>query len=204
MKNPHDTSEYQKIEDEPAGESVTPNEKSEKKPRFSGAYYYVNVDDKKLAEMSFCRTTLTIIAFMLQMAAQLFNPAGAEYALNHAPSYAYFYVLFFIFGIIGVSIWLFVMNIVRYKFIKRIPVERAPRGGFGKRAYFGAELYMAVNSLMVVFNIVFMCMSFDWQGFGAMTVTLAATAAAVGAREVTNLTLRHSDLVPSESGIVNR
>lgn len=194
MKDPHDKSEYKKVSaDAQNGKSPGKGDK----PKFSGAYYYVNVDDKKLAEMSFARTLLTVIAFMLQIVALMLPQAGTAYATIHCPSYAYFYVLFTLFGMIGVSFWLFVMNQVRYKFIKRIPVERAPRGGFAKRAYFGAELYMAVNAVMFVFQLSFVCLCYDGGGLGATFLCLAATGAAVAAREITHLTLKKSELIPA-------
>ncbi len=216
MKNPHDKSEYKQVDTllpqtpdtekdgsdadgdtKPENVDSGSNEKKQK-PKFSGAYYYVDVDEQKLAQMSFARTALTVIAFFLQVIAAIAIPqAGYEYVTTHHPSYAYFYVLFTIFGMIGVSFWLFVMNIVRYKFIKRIPVERAPRGGFQKRAYFGAELYMAVPATMFVFELSFVCMKFDGAGLAAVFLCLAALGAAIAARQITHLTLKRSELIPA-------
>ena len=213
MKNPHDVSTYSTVDEEP-NKTETPetaettetteatNEPAEKRKKqkreLSGAYYYVDVDAQKLATASFARTALTVIAFLLQLTVQMMPiQAGAEYASKHISSYAFFYMLFIIFGIGVVSIWLFVMNIVRYKFDKRIPVERAPKGGFKKRAYFGAELYMAVNAVMLVFQLSFVCIKYDGWGLAGLFITAAALAAAVAARQVTHLTLRHSELIPA-------
>lgn len=195
MKNPHDKAEYKKVDGEKPKETTETS--STPKSKFSGAYFYVNVDDKKLAEMSFARTLLTVIAFLLQIVALMLPQSGYAYVTDHYPSYAYAYVLFTLFGMIGVSFWLFVMNQVRYKFIKRIPEERAPRGGFKHRAYFGAELYMAVNAAMFVFELSFVCMSYNGAGLGALFVCAAATAASVAARQITHLTLKNSEYIPA-------
>ncbi len=219
MKNPHDVSTYSTVDEEPnktetpdaaetpetvetpeTAEAVDkPAEKRKKQKReLSGAYYYVEVDAQKLATASFARTALTVIAFLLQLTVQIMPiQAGAEYVSKHISSYAFFYMLFTIFGVGVVSIWLCIMNIVRYKFVKRIPVEHAPKGGFQKRAYFGAELYMAVNAVMLVFQLSFVCIKYDGWGLAGLFITAAALAAAVAARQVTHLTLRHSEHIPA-------
>ena len=149
MKDPHDVSKYATVDEaaesaKQAPEAVDATQKpaaqpKKKKRELSGAYYYVDVDPQKLATASFARTALTVIALLLHVTVQMMPlQAGAESALNHIPSYTFLYTLFTIFGIGVVSIWLCIMNIVLYKFIKRIPVEHAPKGGFKKRAYFGA------------------------------------------------------------------
>lgn len=206
MKDPHDVSTYKTVDEPPepvetteTPETQTPTDKHKKQKReLSGAYYYVDVDAQKLATASFTRTTLTVIALLLHLVVQIMPiQAGADYVSKHISSYALFYVLFTIFGIGVVSVWLCIMNIVRYKFDKRIPVERAPKGGFKKRAYFGAELYMAVNAVMFVFQLSFVCIKYDGWGLAGLFVTAAALAAAVAARQVTHLTLRHSELIPA-------
>lgn len=209
MKDPHDVSNYQAVDNDQTAEPPEATEvaespadnstqKRKKKRELSGAYYYVDVDAHKLAVAAFARTALTVLAFLLQIAVQLMPiQAGADYVSKHIVSYAFIYVLFVIFGIVGVSVWLCIMNILRYKFDKRIPVEHAPKGGFKKRAYFGAELYMAVNAVMLVFQLSFVCIRYDVMGLGGLFITAAALAASVGARQVTHLTLRHSELIPA-------
>ncbi|MDE7107044.1 MAG: hypothetical protein K2O39_01840, partial [Clostridiales bacterium] len=104
MKNPHDKSEYVKVDDKAPEQPLTPDgdgaaeqdgqnvdatervEKTEKgkKPKYSGAYYYVDKDETRLATMSFLRTSLTILAFILQMVALIFpEQAGAMYVSKH-------------------------------------------------------------------------------------------------------------------------
>ncbi|MDE7107965.1 MAG: hypothetical protein K2O39_06535, partial [Clostridiales bacterium] len=176
MKNPHNKSEYVNVDDclnaerpqqeengaaDEQGEQK-PTDKKQVKPKYSGAYYYVDKEEAKLAAMSLTRTSLTILAFLLQMVALLFPAqAGAMYVSKHIGSYGLFYVLFAVFGMFGVSIWLMVMNQIRYKIAKRIVAEHAPKNGFKKRAYFGQELYMAVLSVMAAFQLSFVCIRFD-------------------------------------------
>ena len=201
MKNPHDQSEYVKLDEQnaqpEAKQTAEPSQSGkQKKAKFSGAYYYVDKDEQKLAAMSFARKTLTIIAFMLQIVALLFpEQAGAMYVSKHVTSYGLLYVLFTIFGMLVVSIWLIIMNQVRYKFDKRIPVELAPKNGFKRRAYFGQELYMAVTAVMAAFELSFVCIRFDGWGLGAFFVCLGSLAAAVAARQITHLTLRDAELI---------
>lgn len=219
MKNPHDQSEYVKL-DEPentgadsAGENAEQTSaagdnaetlgtsKAKSGAKLSGAYYYVEKDEQHLATMSFARTTLTIIAVLLQVVALLFpEQVGAMYVSKHITSYAFFYALFTIFGMGCVSIWLIVMNIVRYKIQKRIVAEYAPKKGFKNRAYFGQELFMASMAIMAAFQLSFVCIRFDGWGLGAFFVCLASLGAAVAAREITHRTLKDAELisVPTE------
>lgn len=213
MKNPHEQSEYVKVDEAEVApvedEQAFANEKDEtpaaetaekpkkKKAKYSGAYYYVDKDEQRLATMSFARTSLTIIAFMLQMVVLLFPQAGTEYVSDHIASYGLLYVLFTIFGMFCVSIWLMIMNQVRYKIQKRIVAEHAPKNGFGKRAYFGQELFMAVTAIMAAFELSFVCISFDGWGLFALFVCLASLAAAVAARQITHLTLKDAEFVPA-------
>ncbi|MDE6200849.1 MAG: hypothetical protein K2M47_03095 [Clostridiales bacterium] len=215
MKNPHNKSQYVKVDESVAeqpqqqdaaeqdGQEVEKTEKGkktekQKKPKYSGAYYYVDKDETRLATMSFLRTSLTILAFLLQMVALLFPAqAGAMYVSKHIGSYGLLYVVFTVFGMIGVSIWLMVMNQIRYKIAKRIPVENAPKNGFTKRAFFGQELYMAVLSVMAAFQLSFVCIRFDGWGLGALFVCIASLAAGVAARQITHITLKDAELVPA-------
>ena len=200
MKNPHDKSEYVKVDktDGTASDVQSPQEAPEKqkKQKYSGAYYYVEKDEKTLATASFARTSLTIVAFLLQMVTLLLpEQAGAIYVSKHVASYALIYVFVTIFGMLCVSIWLMVMNQIRYKIQKRIIAEHAPKNGFKKRAYFGQELYMAILAAMTVFYLSFVCIRFDGWGLGAFFISLFSLAAAVVARQITHITLRDAELI---------
>lgn len=210
MKDPHNQSEYVKLDDNATAESPQTAQdetaqKKQKKPKYSGAYYYVNKDEDKLATMSFAKTSLTIIAVLLQLVVLLLpEQAGAIYVSKHVSSYGLIYVLFTIFGMFCVSIWLIIINQIRYKIAKRIPVEHAPKNGFKKRAYFGQELYMAVLSVMTVFYLSFVCIRFDGWGLGSFFISLASLGAAVAARQITHLTLKDAELIGNpESGVQN-
>ena len=193
MKNPHSKSDYVKVDAE------EPQKAPDKKGKaLSGAYYYVDKSAERLATTSFARTSLTIIAFMLQIVVLLFpEQAGAMYVSKHIASYGLIYVLFTFFGMFAVSIWLMVMNQIRYKITKRIPVERAPKNGFKRRAYFGLELHMAVMAVMTAFQLSFVCIRYDGWGLGAFFVSLISLGAAVAAREITHLTLKDAELIPA-------
>lgn len=175
--------------------AVTEKPAKRKKPKFSGAYWYTATDEAKLAEQSFIRMLLTVIAFLLQVVVLLFPQGGLEYITNNIPSYAYVY-MWVVFVFIGVAIYVNVMNFTRYKLIKRIPVERAPKNGFKRRSFFGAELFVIVNALLFVIELSFVCISFDGWGLAGMFVALIATAASVWARQVTVITLRSAELIP--------
>lgn len=219
MKNPHDKSEYKKIDEQTspvadgASEPVAQNSDGggsaaqdgapqqaeptkKKKQRLSGAYYYVDTDEKKLAEQAFIRTTLTIIAFMLQVVVLLMPQGGLEYVTHKIPSYSYAY-MWIVFVMLGTSIWIVIMNMTRYKFRKRIPIEYAPRNGFKYRAFFGAEVYMVINAVMVVLELSFVCIHYDGVGLGALFVCAAALGCAIAARQVTNFALKNAELVPA-------
>lgn len=215
MKDPHNSSEYEKIPDgiaapNDAASSDTQNSQSEKsepkragkkKQRYSGAYYYIDADAKKLAETSFIRSTLTVIAFMLQIVVLLLPQGGLKYVTDNIPSYAYAY-MWLVFVMIAISVWLIIMNLTRYKIGNRIPKENAPRNGFARRAFFGAELYIGVNALMVVLEISFVCIHYDGYGLAAVFVCAAATAAAVCARQFTHIALKNAELIPAPDGDV--
>ena len=211
MKNPHEQSEFVKadeVEQAPPPENnrdETP--KTQKVQKYSGAYYYVDMDDNRLAWMSFAKTTLTIAAFILQIVILLLpasDKGGAMYVSKHVASYGLLYAVFTVFGMFCVSVWLLVMNQIRYKIQKRITAEHAPKSGFKNRAYFGQELYMAVLAVMSVFYLSFVCIRFDGWGLGAFFISLASLAAAVAARQITHITLRNAELIKnSEFGIRN-
>ncbi|MCH5156008.1 MAG: hypothetical protein J1F69_05310 [Clostridiales bacterium] len=201
MKNPHNQSEYVKMDEAPAAPQPQDGQttKKQKKPKYSGAYYYVDKDEAKLATMSLAKTSLTIIAFMLQVVTLLLpEQAGAIYVSKHIASYGLIYVLFTIFGMFCVSVWLMVMNQIRYKIAKRIVAEHAPKNGFTRRSYFGQELYMAVLSVMAAFQLSFVCIRFDGWGLGAFFICLASLGCAVASRQITHITLRDAQLIKNE------
>ncbi|MCH5154825.1 MAG: hypothetical protein J1F71_06395 [Clostridiales bacterium] len=208
MKNPHEQSEYVKVNEngeigETAPELQSPKEKQpekQKKQKYSGAYYYVEKDERTLATMSFVTKTLTIAAFLLQMVALLLpGQAGAMYVSKHVASYGLMYVFVTVFGMFCVSVWLMIMNQIRYKIQKRIIFEHAPKKGFKNRAYFGQELHMAVLSVMTVFYLSFVCIRFDGWGLGVFFISLVSLAAAVAARQITHITLKDAELIRNET-----
>lgn len=162
----------------------------------SGAYYYVETESQKLSEFSFARTTLTIIALLLQLVVLCLPQGSLEYVTLAYPSLAFCYMIA-VFAFVIASVWIIVMNATRYKFLKRIPVSRAPRGGFARRAFFGNELYIAFNALIAVFEITFLCFKYDGVGLAGMFVCVLALAAAVAARQVTHVALKNSTLIPA-------
>ncbi|MDE6401927.1 MAG: hypothetical protein K2L54_04865, partial [Clostridiales bacterium] len=174
--------------------------KKKKKQRYSGDYYYIDTDEKKLAEQAFIRTALTVIAFMLQVVVLLMPQGGLEYVTNKIPSYAYAY-MWIVFVMLGASIWIVIMNMTRYKFRKRIPKENAPRNGFKYRAFFGAELYIIVNAVMLILELSFVCIHYDGVGLGAFFVCAAALGCAIAARQVTHIALKNAELIsaPTEN-----
>ncbi len=167
-----------------------------KKPKFSGAYWYSDKDDDELKKQSFTRTLLTIIALLLQLVVLLLPQDSLRYVTENIPSYAYVY-MWFVFVMLGVSIYVLIMNMTRYKLVKRIPIERAPRKGFKRRSFFGAELLIAVYALIFVFELSFVCINFDGYGLTGMFLSLLSVAAAVWARQVTVMTLKDASLIPA-------
>lgn len=180
----------------PQSETIIGMEKTDKNAP-SGAYYYIQSDEYELAKKSFTRTLLTVIAFMLQLVALLMPQGCFEYISTNISSFAYVYV-WTVFVMIGISVYVIIMNFTRYKIVKRIPKERAPKNGFKKRTFFGTELYMAVIALMLVLEISFVCIHFDGWGLTAIFVCALSLAAAVFARQLSWLTLRDATLIPSD------
>lgn len=220
MKDPHNINNYEKTNATPADNGVAgenaaekiegegeggraqknPPRKYKSKKAPSGAYYYCPLGEDKLKEYSSIRNILTVLALMIQTANLFIPQAGIAYITEHYPSYAYCYAIYMIFGVFGTSIWLIIMNSARYKMTKRIPVERAPKNGFRKRAYFGAELFMATNAAICVFELSFVCFDFDGGGLGALFVSLAALAASVAARQINHVALKDCELIPAPDG----
>lgn len=205
MKDPHDSNEYESATAAPDGTTTEANAPTQpqpqkaskkKKHKFSGAYYYVDADEDKLAKSAFIRTVLTTVAAILQIAILCLPQGSLEHITNDLPSYAYLYVMTVLVYIV-ITIWLAVMNMTRYKFAKRIPKERAPKNGFARRAYFGNELFIAANAVLTALEISFVCISYDYVTLIAVFLAALATAAAVGARQVTHLALKNSVFVPA-------
>lgn len=162
----------------------------------SGAYYYVPTDERRLALYSLLRSVLTTVAFAIQILVLLLPAqAGALFVSKHIVAYALLYVFVVIFGVLGVSIWLTVMNKRRYKIAKRIPFEYAPKRGFSGRVYFGLELYMVINGVMAVFELSFVFIRFDVPGLIALLLCLCALGAAIAARTITHVALKDAELV---------
>lgn len=179
----------QAVETPPA---VKPPAKSKKK--FSGDYYYVDADRETLSKSSFIRTLLTVIALMLQIVVLLLPQGGLEYITKNFPSYAYVY-MWAVFVMLAVSVYVLIMNFTRYKLVKRIPKERAPSRGFKNRTFFGTELFMAINALILAIEISFVCISYDGVGLAAVFICAAALAASVLARQTALYALRSAELI---------
>lgn len=194
-----DLNDTEKAPDSAPQSTAAETGKRAPKTKFSGAYWYVRTDEETLAKNAAIRTLLTIIAFMLQAVILAMPQGGLEYVTLHISSYAFIY-MWFVFIYIGVSIYVFVMNAVRYKFLKRIPIERAPKKGFKNRAFFGTELFMGINALMLAVELSFVCISYDGFGLASVFIAAAALAASVVARQYTVITLRDSELVPAPEG----
>ncbi|MBD5132637.1 MAG: hypothetical protein HDT28_08655 [Clostridiales bacterium] len=223
MKNPHDTSEYKKLDDgvlpEPEPETATATDeavgeadgaqavetadgatkakKKDKKQKLSGAYYYVDKDEQKLKDMAFARTMLCVIGFMLQFVVLLLPQGGLEYVTYNIPSLAYAY-MWAVFVLVGIAIWLFIMIKLRYKIAKRIVKEYAPKNGFKRRAYFGSELFIAINAVIFLFELSFVCIHYDGIGLVGMFITALAVGCAVAARVITQQTLKNAELIEAK------
>lgn len=195
MKDPHDSSEYKKVE----GSAEGTNRKGKK---LSGSYYYVDTEEPRLAELSFNRTVLTIIALVLQLIVLALPQGGSQYVLEVYPSYAYTYVMIVLVAI-TVAVWLIIMSCTRYKIAKRIPVERAPKHGFARRAYFGNELYIGSNAAVAAVELSFVCICYDYVGLISFFVCLLATGAAVWARIITHRALMNAQLITAPDAETN-
>jgi len=161
----------------------------------SGAYWYTVTDEAKLATRSFNRTALSVIALLLQIAVLMLPQGGLEYVTKNIPSYAYVY-MWAVFVMLGVSVYVLIMCLTRYKLLKRIPVERAPKGGFKRRAHLCEEIRLAVYALIFCMELSFVCIHYDGIGLVGMFVSAAALAAAAWARQITHLTLKDAELIP--------
>lgn len=168
-----------------------------RKNKFSGAYYYIDADGAEIAKYSLARNILSAGAFLLQAVVLIFfKPKGLAFVTEKYPSVAYTY-MWTVFLMLFVSLYVCIMNFTRYKLNKRIPVERAPKKGFGKRVFLGAELFIPANLAVFAFELAFTCISFDGWGLGATLVCAVAVAAAVCARQVSHAILKRAVLIPA-------
>ncbi len=186
--------------DEPAenqGEKAQAGEKPRQKKRKapSGAYWYTLRDDAELVKYQQIRTLIHVIALMLQLVVLVMPQEGLEYVTKYISSYAFVY-MWAVFITLGASVYIIIMDIVRNKIQKRIPVERAPKNGFKKRAYFTTELDIAVNAVIFVMELSFVCIHYDGFGLLSMFITAAATGTAVWARMLEHLILKDAELIP--------
>ena len=173
--------------------ATTPIKRKKKGP--SGAYWYTVKEDAELIKNSQIRSLVHVIALMLQLVILALPQVGLEYVTIFIPSYAFVY-MWAVFIMIGVSIYVIIMDFTRNKLKKRIPVERAPKNGFKRRAFLTAELFIAVHALIFVLEFSFMCISFDGVGLLGMFLALAATGMAVWARIIEWRTLKDAELIP--------
>lgn len=173
----------------------TKKTKKPKKPKFSGSYYYVGKSAEELAKSSFIRTVLSVVGLLVQAVTLLFIPQGGlEYVTKNIASYAYTY-MWLVFVMLAATVYIIIMQFTRYKLDKRIPVERAPKNGFKRRAFLGHEIYMGIYALLLAVEISFVCISYDIYGLIAVFMCAIALAAAVGARQITHLTLKDAELI---------
>ncbi len=171
--------------------------RKKKKRTLSGAYYYLEADAETLAKKSLTRTLITIVGILLQIVVLLFLPQGGlEYITYNIPSYAYVY-MWAVFVMLGVSVYVVIMNHVRYKIAKRLPKEYAPKKGFKRRVFLSTEISVAMYALILAMEITFVCIRYDIFGLIAVFICAAALAAVVCARQYTWITLRNAELIPA-------
>lgn len=184
-----------------AAEQADPNGEKQKKPRgkrkLSGSYWYSQTDETELVKQAFNRTLSTVIATLLQFVVLIFPQDGLKYVTENIPSYAYVY-MWIVFVFIGTAVYVNIMNAVRYKFQKRIPVEHAPKSGFKRRAFLGTEIFMILNGVIFILELSFVCIHFDGWGLAGVFVAALAVAAAVFSRIITVRTLGDSVKIESK------
>lgn len=193
-------------DDEKSVEKPAVKEKKRKKGKeLSGAYWYCIKEDADLLRNSQIRSLVHLIALMLQLVVLALPQEGLEYVTKFISSYALVY-MWAVFIMIGVMIYVLVMDFVRNKIQKRIPVEHAPKHGFKRRAFLSAEIAIAINALIFVLELSFVCIYFDGIGLLGMFLALAATGMAVWAREIEHLTLKDDERIeaPDEQSEENK
>lgn len=193
MENRHDPDNYTAVDD-PADNKAEEPAADEKNKKQSDAYYYVDVDEDKLKEYSSIRTILTVLAVLLQIVPLILPQGGLEFVATRYPSYAYAYT-WLVLVMLGISVWLIIMTLLRYKIAKRIPAKFAPKSGFGKRVYFGTELFMPTNAVIFILELSFVCFKFDGYGFVGMILSALALCSSIAARQVTHAALKSAVLV---------
>ncbi len=186
-EKPHDAS----VSDSD-GAKAAPTEPRKNPPH--GSYWYTLTEESELIKLSQIRSLIYIIALMLQLVILALPQKGLEYVTYHISSYAFIYMwCVFIMG--GISLYVIIASFTRNKIRKRIPVERAPRGGFARRAFFASELLLAVNAVMFVFELSFVCIKYDGFGLLGMFLALASLGMTVWGRETEHLALKDAELV---------
>lgn len=190
---PEKTEDVQNTEAPAVEKSKKPKKK---RGELSGAYWYSSREDAELIKNSQIRSLIHVIAFMLQIVPLALSQEWMPYVTYHIPALAYTYVWAVILTLI-ISLYVIIMDCVRNKIKKRIPVEKAPKNGFTKRAFFTAELDIAVNALIFVFELIFLCILFGGFGLFGLFLTAAATGLSVWARQIEHLTLRDAELIPA-------
>lgn len=202
MENPETTEPVEQTPDEntesqtppPDEKAVADKPRKKKKKGLSGAYWYSVKEDADLVRNSQIRTLVHVIALMLQLVILVLPQSGLEYVTKYISSYAFVY-MWAVFIMIGVSVYVIIMDCTRYKLKKRIPVEHAPKNGFKRRAFLTAELGIAINALLLVFELSFVCIYYDGFGLFGMFLAAAATGMAVWARIIENTTLKDAELI---------
>ncbi len=170
--------------------------KNRKKPKFSGAYWYIAIEDENLSRLSFTRSLLSIIAFMLQLVVLLLPQEGLAYVTYQIPSYAYCY-MWAVFIMIAVAIFAIVMGFTRNKLKKRIPVEQAPKKGFKFFTFFSTELFTVMLLIIFGMELSFVCLNYDGFGLLGMFLSLASLGVQVWSRMIAHSVLKTAELVPA-------
>lgn len=182
------------------GKAVSHEKVKKQKKTLSGSYWYVQKPDEQITKATYARNYLTIIALLLQVVVLMFPQEGLKRATTEYPSLAFAY-MWIVFIMFGVSIYVIIMNRVRYKIQKRIPIEYAPKYGFKKLVHMGTEVFTVINFVLFVLEIVFCCLKFDGFGLAGVFVTLLATAAAVLARLAVWFVLHDAELIKSGESV---
>lgn len=183
------------LESETEKTTVEQKSKKQKKSKFSGAYWYIAHDGEDLSRLSFTRSLLAIIAFMLQLAVLMFQ--DYEYVTLNYPSYAFTYV-FTVFTMAVIAIYTIVMNFTRNKLVKRIPVERAPKKGYKFFTFIPDEIFVVVLFIIFCMEVSFVIIHFDAWGLVAMFVCLASLGAQVWSRMIAHFVLKTAERIEAE------
>ena len=169
----------------------------QKKSKLSGEYWYIALEDEDLTRLSFTRSLLTIIAFMLQLVVLLLPQEGIAYITTNIPSYAYAY-MWVVFIMIAVAIYAIVMCFTRNKLTKRIPVEHAPKNGFKFFTFISAEIFAVVLIVLFAMELSFVIMAFDAVGLVGAILCLASVGVQIWSRMIAHGVLKTAERVPAK------